>query len=88
MPVLEIETEAPETQSSMGRPKKHPTEQIRIASDVVAQAWRVAGMRGYRSGGDFLTDLLRPILDEMERDLLAERSKEIGPRRRKPKTDE
>ena len=83
MAVLELN--APAKQSPMGRPKKHPTEQIRIATDVVAQAWRVAILRGYRSGGDFLTDLLRPILDQMERDLLAERSKEIGPPKRKPK---
>jgi hypothetical protein len=68
----------------MGRPKKPPTEQIRLASDVVAQAWRVAILKGYRSGGDFLTDLLRPILDEMERELLAERAKQMG-RPKKPR---
>lgn len=85
MPVADLDLDEPATQSPMGRPKKPPTEQIRIASHVVEQVWRVAILRGYRSGGDFLTDLLPPILDDMERDLLAERSKEIGPRRRKPK---
>ena len=87
MKTLELEPETAPRSSDMGRPKKPPTEQIRIASDVVEQAWRVAILRGYRSGGDFLTDLLRPILDEMERELLSERAKQIGPRPRKPKAD-
>lgn len=76
------------TQSGMGRPKKAPTDQIRIARDVVTQVWRVAALKGYRSGGDFLTDLLRPILDEMERELLSERAREMGKPKRKSKGDE
>jgi hypothetical protein len=88
MPVLNLDIDAPETQPSVGRPKKPPTEQIRIARHVVEQVWRVAILRGYRSGGDFLTDLLPPILDDMERDLLAERAKEMGRPKRKPKGGE
>jgi len=68
----------------MGRPKKPPTEQIRLPSDVVAQAWKVAALKGYRQAGDFLGDLLRPLLLELERELLAVRSKELGSSR-KPK---
>jgi hypothetical protein len=83
MSALAAELEAPETERSTGRPKKPPTDQVRIASDLVAQAWRVATMKGYRAAGDFLSDLLRPILNEMERELLSERAKQMGrPKRR------
>ncbi len=53
----------------MGRKKKAPTEPIRIASDVVELAWKVAPYSGYRgvgAAGDFLSELLRPILTRME----------------------
>ncbi len=56
----------------MGRPKKAPTEQIRLAVDVIELAWKCAphhGFRGSGAAGDFLSDLLRPILlaDEQSR---------------------
>jgi len=54
-----------EAPSKMGRPKKAPTEQIRLAVDVIELAWKCAphhGFRGSGAAGDFLSDVLRPIL--------------------------
>jgi hypothetical protein len=51
-------------QSSVAR-KKPPTAQIRMALDVIELAWKCAPHHGYRGGGaagDYLSDLLRPIL--------------------------
>lgn len=76
MPPEFLHTEAP---SQMGRPKKPATAQVRIAADLVDQAWRIGALKGYRQAGDFLTDLLRPLLSQMERELMAERSRQIGP---------
>lgn len=53
---------------AVGRPKKAPTTQIRLTEDVVDLAWKVAPYQGYRSAGDFLSDLLRPLLQKMEAD--------------------
>ena len=66
--------------SSLAR-KKPPTSQIRIALDVIELAWKCAPHHGYRGGGaagDYLSDLLRPIL------LADEESRREGPKR-KPK---
>ena len=56
--------------------KKPPTSQIRIALDVIELAWKCAPHHGYRGGGaagDYLSDLLRPIL------LADEASRQTGP---------
>jgi len=67
--------------------KKPPTSQIRIALDVIELAWKCAPHHGYRGGGaagDYISDLLRPIL------LADEASRQGGPGtppapKRKPK---
>ena len=54
----------PLRKSSVAR-KKPPTSQIRMALDVIELAWKCAPHHGYRGGGaagDYLSDLLRPIL--------------------------
>ena len=69
-----------ERRSSLAR-KKPPTSQIRLALDVIELAWKCAPHHGYRGGGaagDYLSDLLRPIL------LADEDSRRDGPKR-KPK---
>ncbi len=71
-----LDIEAP---PQMGRPKKLPTEPVRIGADVLELAWRVAVHKGYRQAGEFLTDLLRPLLSQMERESMAERSRLLGP---------
>ena len=45
---------------NMGRKKKPPTVQVRLAEDVVDLAWKIAPYQGYRAAGDFLSDFLRP----------------------------
>lgn len=50
--------------------KKAPTAQIRLSVDVIDLAWKCAPHHGYRGGGaagDYLSDLLRPILLADER---------------------
>ena len=52
--------------------KKPPTAQIRLSLDVIDLAWKCAPHHGYRgagAAGDYLSDLLRPILqaDEQSR---------------------
>lgn len=52
--------------------KKAPTSQIRLSLDVIELAWKCAPHHGYRGGGaagDYLSDLLRPLLlaDEASR---------------------
>jgi len=52
--------------------KKPPTSQIRMADDVIELAWKCAPHHGYYGGGaagDYLSELLRPILlaDEQSR---------------------
>ena len=58
----------------MGRQTKAPTEQIRISSDFVDLAWSMPtyGYRGLR-GRDFLSDLVRPLLLDMESASVRER---------------
>jgi hypothetical protein len=49
--------------------KKPPTAQIRLALDIIELAWKCAPHHGYRGGGaagDYLSDLLRPILQADE----------------------
>lgn len=55
--------------------KKPPTAQIRLAKDVIELAWKCAPHHGYQGGGaagDYLSDLVRPLL------LADERSRQIG----------
>jgi hypothetical protein len=47
-----------------GRPRK-PTARVPLGIDVVRRATRLGERQG-RKPGDFLTDLLRPILDRMD----------------------
>jgi hypothetical protein len=52
--------------------KKPPTAQIRLSLDVIDLAWKCAPHHGYRgagAAGDYLSDLLRPLLqaDEQSR---------------------
>jgi hypothetical protein len=68
--------------------KKAPTAQIRISLDVIELAWKCAPHHGYRGGGaagDYLSDLLRPILlaDEATRHGQAQQ-----PPKRRPKGGE
>ncbi len=51
---------------NMGRKKKPPTVQVRLAEDVVDLAWKIAPYQGYRAVGDFLSDYLRPLLQKLE----------------------
>jgi hypothetical protein len=51
---------------NMGRKKKPPTVQVRLAEDVVDLAWKIAPYQGYRTAGDFLSDYLRPLLQKLE----------------------
>ena len=64
--------------------KKPPTSQIRLAIDVIDLAWTCAPHHGYRGGGaagDYLSDLLRPLLQEDEL------SRQTQPAPPKPKRD-
>jgi hypothetical protein len=65
--------------------KKPPTAQIRMSLDVIELAWKCAPHHGYRGGGaagDYLSDLLRPIL------LADEESRQGRPLKPKPKGSE
>lgn len=64
--------------------KKAPTAQIRLAIDVIELAWKCAPQHGYRgngAAGDYLSDLLRPVL------LADERSRQGGKPRPKKEHD-
>ena len=54
----------------MGRPKKAPTRQVRIYSDVADLAMIVAAYRRVEPG-DMMSDILRPILQKMHQEELA-----------------
>jgi hypothetical protein len=58
--------------------KKPETAQVRIAKDVIELARFVGAYHG-QAPGDFISDYLRPRLAEMERDLLAQRSRQVAP---------
>jgi hypothetical protein len=58
--------------------KKPETAQLRIARDVIELARFVGAYYGQQPG-DFVSDYLRPRLAEMERELLADRSRKVGP---------
>jgi hypothetical protein len=67
--------------------KKPPTAQIRLSLEVIELAWKCAPHHGYRGGGaagDYLSDLLRPILEEDERSRQSGRTAP-GPKKGAPK---
>jgi hypothetical protein len=51
---------------------------VKLPADVVESARIVSALNG-ETMADLIAGILRPVLADMERDLLAQRSRQIGP---------